>query len=476
MSSTSRSSPLAPLDGLVLVADDDAQVRAGLTAMCRASGLRTLQAENGQRAVELSAREEPDVVLLDLRMPGRDGLDALAEINALPNAPHVIVVTGVADVSVTVRVMQMGALALLEKPVHLDDLKDNLRTALQREKREPFEIPRTRAIIDEEDEDEGHALAQSVGLIGHSAAIKQVMHLVQRIAAAPRSTVLIGGESGVGKELVARAVHQLSVRCDEAFVPINCAALSDGLLEAELFGYEPGAFTGGRPDGHKGLIAAAEGGTLFLDEVGELAPQAQAKLLRVLEERRYRRVGGSRDLPMNVRIVAATNRDLGQRVEEGAFRSDLFYRLNVLSVLIPPLRERPGDILPISEYILAHLQGELGRPCPLLGRAALSLLEEHQWPGNVRQLRNTLERALLYCQGSTIRPEDIDLESASEDEPLDTDNPLVSLTDWNLKKVEKMVIRRVVEECSGNRSRAARELGINRTTLYNKLRQYGIEA
>ena len=313
-------------------------------------------------------------------------------------------------------------------------------------------------------------------MVGRSRLLQRTLRHVERAAATPRTTVLITGESGVGKELVARAVHERSARADGPFVALNCAALAENLLEAELFGYEPGAFTGGNPKGRRGLVAAAEGGSLFLDEVGELAPELQAKLLRVLQERAYRRVGGDVDHPIDVRFVASTNRDLVAMVEEGAFREDLYYRLNVLSIVVPPLRERPEDIEPIATHFLARFGEELERRFTGFSEAAMERLRGHPWPGNVRELKNTVERASILAQAGEVLPDHLGLTVGSPKSagaPGRVDLPLV---DWTLRHMEEALIRRVLDECAGNRSRAARELGINRTTLYNKLRSYGIGA
>jgi len=281
--------------------------------------------------------------------------------------------------------------------------------------------------------------------------------------------VLVTGESGVGKELVARAIHESSRRAERPFVAVNCAALTDNLLEAELFGYEPGAFTGGHPMGREGLFAAAAGGSLFLDEVGELDIQVQAKLLRVLQERCFRRVGGNVDIESDVRIIASTNRDLVAMVEAGAFREDLYYRLNVLSIMVPALRERREDIPLLAAHRLEQLGRELGRAFTGFSDTALERLAAHRWAGNVRELENAIERAAIFTLGGVIRPEHLDLAPIA---PVPDRAPAQDT--WNLKRAEERLIRHVLAQCSGNRSRTARELGINRTTLYNKLRLYGV--
>jgi len=320
------------------------------------------------------------------------------------------------------------------------------------------------------------ASLKSGPVVGRSRAIQVVLEHVERVARAPRTTVLITGESGVGKELVARAVHDESDRKDGPFIALNCAAIAEGLLEAELFGYEAGAFTGGNPKGHDGLIAASSGGTLFLDEIGELDSTLQAKLLRVLQERTYRRVGGNVDLEMDARVVASTNRDLVTMVEAGSFREDLYYRLNVLSIIVPPLRDRREDIAPMAVHFLAHFGSELGRDFTGFSEAAMERLKTHAWPGNVRELRNTIERAAILAAGGEIGSKHLGIqgEQALQPQPAQPSQAL-ELESFSLREMEETLIRRALDACRGNRSKAARQLGINRTTLYNKLKQYGVD-
>jgi len=403
------------------------------------------------------------LVLLDLDMPDGSGMEVLSQWTGQEDTPAVVILTGYADVRTAVQAMRLGADNLLEKPVDSPDLRKvierilvgrGVRAERDRLRRELAELR------------PGH-------VIGNSRAMQRVFEHVERVAQAPKSTVLITGESGVGKELIARAVHERSNRAQEPFVAINCAALAENLLEAELFGYEPGAFTGGNPKGHRGLIASAGSGTVFLDEIGELAPALQAKLLRVLQERTYRRVGGNDDLVMDARIVAATNRDLVSMAEEGSFREDLYYRLNVLSIVVPPLRERPEDIAPIAIHFLARFGEDLGRTYTGFSEAAMDRLRTYAWPGNVRELRNTIERAALFAGGGLIRPEQLHLEPrAALVSP--AKGPTLPLPSFKIKDVERTLIEKVVNDCAGNRSLAARQLGINRTTLYNKLKDYGL--
>ncbi len=311
-------------------------------------------------------------------------------------------------------------------------------------------------------------------LLGRSPAMSAVRELMLRVAGVPRTTVLVTGESGVGKELVARAVHELSERATHPFVAVNCASLSDSLLEAELFGYASGAFTGGRPRGQEGLVAAAENGTLFLDEIGELSAAAQAKLLRFLQEKRFRRIGEATERDCDVRVVAATNRDLAAMVEAGDFREDLYYRLNVLSIHVPPLRERLEDVEELACARIRSLALENERGTPTLSTDALALLENYSWPGNVRELHNVVARASLFADEALIEPEHLELgRPPGESRPFLDRAPGTGPTP-SLRQAEEELIRRAVAACGGNRSRAARELGIHRATLHNKMRLYGI--
>jgi len=308
------------------------------------------------------------------------------------------------------------------------------------------------------------------GLIGPSASLQRLREKISRVAAAPRTTVLITGESGVGKEVVARAIHQRSDRQGGPFVALNCAALSDGLLESELFGHEAGAYTGASSKGREGLFAAAKGGTLLLDEIGELAPQLQAKLLRVLQERSYRKVGGNIDYQSDVRVIACTNRDLPEMVEAGTFREDLYYRLNVLVLRVPTLRDRPEDILPIATHLRLIKEEESGFNTQGFSPRAEAALVAHSWPGNVRELGNAIERACIECPETLIEPEHLGLSTPADNSEASESDDM----DLNIKNMEERLIRRALHATGGNRSRSALLLGVNRATLYNKLRVYEI--
>jgi len=452
------------MESRILIADVDPATREALVVTCEALGHRSFEAGSARQTVEVARRAAPDLVLLDAEMPG-GGLETLPRLLELEPRPQVVLVAQRADVPSAVEAMRLGACDFLEKPIRTGQIKE----LMERVRRDPA-VTRERDLLRGE-----VARLRSGPIVGRSRAVARVHEQIQRVASTPRTTVLVTGESGVGKELVARAVHEGSARAEGPFVAVNCAALAENLLEAELFGYEGGAFSGADPKGKEGLVAAARGGTLFLDEVGELALELQAKLLRVLQERVYRRVGGSEDLPTDVRFVASTNRDLGRLVEEGRFREDLYYRLNVLSIVVPPLRERREDIPELAQHFVELYRREFGHERSALAEEALEALGNHPWRGNVRELRNAIERGALRARGDRITSEDLGLAEGPETRR-DPAAVQLDLEGFGLKQMEEQLIRRALEEARGNRSQTARLLGVNRTTLYNKLRAYQIEA
>ena len=440
----------------ILVVDDEAPLRRALRALLSAMGHEVHEADGGRAALAALKRAPCDLVLLDLHMEGGGGLEVLPELRLLPEAPAVVVLTGRADVSAAVEAMRAGAADFLQKPADATMLEAAIVRAL-----------RLRGVSRERDRLRADLGALRAGpILGSSRAIEAVREAIVRVAAAPRTTVLVLGESGTGKELVAREIHQRGARANGPFVALNCAAVSPELMEAELFGYEGGAFTGAAAGGREGLYGAAEGGTLFLDEVGEMAPALQAKFLRVLQERTYRRIGGVADLAADVRIVAATNRDLEAEVAAGRFREDLYDRLNVLSVQVPPLRARGEDVPLLAEHLRARFAAELGLVGGGFEPEALDRLRRHGWPGNVRELKNTVERAVLAARDALIRVADLGLEGAA------VGGSTGDLEHLTLEAAERVLILRALERCAGNRSQAARELGLNRATLYKKLKAW----
>ena len=446
---------------VILIVDDEKNTREGLVRALRGE-YAVAEAENGQRALEWLETHVADVVLSDLRMPGLDGLDLLSRLLGRESKPIVILLTAFGSVETAVEAMKRGAYDFLAKPVNLDRLDLLLRRALA-ERRLGDENRRLKAQLDSKYGFEN--------IIGASPAMQEVFETIRQ-AAPTRATVLIQGESGTGKELVARALHQCSPRRDGPFVPVHCAALAPTLLESELFGHEKGAFTGAT-ERRRGRFELADGGTLFLDEIGEIDPALQVKILRVLEERKFERVGGTETLHVDVRLVAATNRDLRARVAEGAFREDLFYRLYVVNLTLPPLRERDGDVVLLAQHYLKTLAEENGKKPFALAPEAMDVLQSYPWPGNVRELRNVIERMVVLGSGSRLTA--ADLPAAVRDGGAGG-LALASRAGRVLRDAERQLIADALRRHKNNRTQAAQDLGISRRTLHRKLNEFGLRA
>ncbi len=436
----------------VLVVDDDPAIRDALRAVLEHAGHMVAEAGTGEGAVAMLEERRFDVVLLDLAMPGMHGLDALERIRE--NAPDVgvIVVSGEGTIANAIRAGQRGAFDFIEKPPDRERLLEVVAQAAQ--------VTGLRRAASSRPGDD-------LGILGSSPAIAALIESVRRIAPS-QGRVLITGENGSGKELVAQAIHALSRRATGPFVKINCASIPKDLVESELFGYERGAFTGAMQS-KKGRLELADHGTLFLDEIGDLALDAQAKLLRVIETGEVEKVGATRTQTFDVRIVAATNKDLAAGVDDGSFRQDLFYRLNVLPLHVPPLRERPGDIATIAEHFLNRFCATEGRAQKRLTPEARVLLEEYHWPGNVRELRNLMERAAILVETTDVRADDL----ASWLESVTDRGDGVGLR-GEIERREAEAIRKALESANGNVTQAAQGLGIDRTNLHRKMRKYGI--
>lgn len=462
----------------ILVVDDDRATREGV-ALALGESYTVLTAADAEQALAALTNHEVDLVLTDLRMPGRDGLSLLREIIAAHPALPVILLSAYGSVESAVEAMKDGAYDFLTKPVNLDHLELVCRRAL-RQKTLERQNARLRTQLAGQS-----ALAR---LIGSSEAMAQVRERIEQAAPTP-ATVLIQGPSGTGKELVARAIHALSPRAQGPFVAVHCAALAPSLLESELFGHVKGAFTGANEE-RKGRFELADGGTLFLDEIGEISLATQVKLLRVLETQKFERVGGTKTLAVDVRVVAATNRDLKAMAEAGTFREDLYYRLNVINIRIPPLRERREDIPLIIDHYLKKCAADNGRPVIHCGSEALATLSAYDWPGNVRELRNCVERMVVFAQGSTLTLNDVpvDIRRALSEQFSQAAAPTSSAAPasaasaavpapepgLDIHENEKALIIKALEECGGNRSQAAIRLRISRRTLHRKLNEYGI--
>jgi two-component system response regulator AtoC len=453
----------------VLVADDDPATRSNLALLLRSEGYRVIEAADGDAAVEALADITVAAALLDLKMPKRDGLAVLrAHADRLEEVP-VVVVTAYGGSSAAIEAMKLGAYDYLTKPFDLDEVLFTVRRALtQRALVAQVQALSVDPLRDDPDPDEDE-------LVGRSPAMVAVFKAVGLVAPADEP-VLVLGESGTGKELVANAIHRNSPRAAGPFVKVNCAALSPTLLESELFGHEKGAFTGAVAR-RCGRFEQAHGGTLFLDEVGELGINLQAKLLRVLQSGTFERVGGEETLTVDVRVVAATNRDLKARVAAGEFREDLYYRLDVVAVTLPPLRERRDDIPLLADYIVKQLARKHGWPALALSPEAVAVLTRRDWPGNVRELRNALARAAILARGRVVRAEHLiaDDHAAVPTHPAHapSGNPLDLRA--AVAETERRVIRQALDQAGGNRTRAAALLGISRRQLFDKIRAYRLD-
>jgi len=457
------SSTRATSKGTLLVVDDERSLRFSIGEWARDEGYAPLEAASGREALDLARERAVDAVVLDLKLADEDGLRVLRELRDNDPSLPVVMLTGHGTVEQAVRAIQLGAYDFMLKPPDLAHLGLVLERALEHARLRQ-EVSRLR-----------QSGAGRVEIVGGSDGLKLAMSRLERAAKASASTVLLHGETGSGKELMARFLHEKSARATGPFVELNCSAIPEQLLESELYGHERGAFTDAKRF-KKGLFELADRGTLFLDEIGEMAPQLQAKLLRVLETRTFRRVGGSADITVDVRVVAATHRDLAKLVSEGRFREDLYFRLNVVPVHVPALRERVADIPPLAEHFVGRFCRELGRPAARLHPAALERLQGYRWPGNVRELRNVIERVLLLEADDEIRPEHLPPEMSGHAAPAGgaAIDPFPSGAVRPLAELEKMAIEHALRVCEGNKTRAASLLGIARQTLRTKLKEYAI--
>jgi DNA-binding NtrC family response regulator len=443
----------------VLVVDDEKPTRVLMERELPRSGCAVRTAQSGEEALEVLSRQEFDVVLLDLKMPGLGGMETLRRLRSTGTTAEVVVLTGHPEVESAIAAMKLGATDYLTKPFKLSEVEAVLQRAAEKRRLQAENAALRRMVGQRED---------PASILGESPAMRPLLEMVGRVAAS-NAPVLISGETGTGKGLIARAIHQSSPRAEHPFLVINCSAFQDQLLESELFGHEKGAFTGA-VSAKAGLFEVADGGTLFLDEVAEMSPAMQAKLLQVLDTGELRRVGGTRLRQVDTRIFAATNRDLEKEVRGGHFREDLFFRLNVVSLLVPPLRERREDIPRLVEHFLVRFQLP-GQPKLTLAPAALALLVGYAWPGNVRELANTVERLVLLAPGPVITPEDL---------PASIRPPVVGPIGGadappSLAEVERNSIIRALRFTGGKKAPAARVLGIDVKTLTHKIRIYDIQ-
>jgi DNA-binding NtrC family response regulator len=438
----------------VLVADDERNLRELLVRELSRKGHAVEGVGDGEAALERLRDDPPDVLILDMRMPRLEGIDVLRRLAEQPESPQVIVTTGFQEVSSAVEAMKLGAYDYLTKPARIEELDILVRKAAEKGR-----LIRQNVVL----RDRLDPAAPAGGIITASGKMEEILRLIDRVAPTD-STVLVLGESGTGKELVARAIHERSPRASQAFVAIHCGALPREVLESELFGHEKGAFTGA-VNAKPGLIELADGGTLLLDEIGEMEPESQVKLLRVLETRSFFRVGGTRSRTVDMRLVCATNRDLGEAIRQGRFRQDLFYRINTISVTLPPLRDRPEDVRVLAEHFLEQ-NAQYGPK--RLAPETLGRLEAYHWPGNVRELQHVIQRAAILGGSEVIQPVDLPPEIQHGDPVAPQPTP------GSLESMERQHIIATLKQVGGHRGKAAALLGIDPKTLYRKLLGYGI--
>ncbi|MFN0006981.1 MAG: sigma-54-dependent transcriptional regulator [Planctomycetota bacterium] len=450
----------------VLVVDDEKLIRWGLCQSLKDAGYGTEQAGTVSEALDAVGREMPDLLLLDYKLPDGSGIDVLRSVRkASPRTP-VVMITAHASVGGAVEAMKEGAYDYLGKPFELDEVIQTVGRAL--------EAGHLREVIARSREDARKESALD-NIVASSPGMQEVVRLIRRIAESEASTILLLGESGVGKGLVARALHFAGPRWEKPFMHITCTALPEALLESELFGHEKGSFTDAKVQ-KKGLFELADGGTVFLDEIGDLPQGMQGKLLRVLEDKAFRRVGGSRDIQVSVRIVAATNKDLAKEVEAGRFRSDLYFRLRVIPIEIPPLRERVEDLVPLADSIVRHFNRELRKNVGGFDADAIAMMKRYAWPGNVRELRNAIERAVLLTDGARLTCLDLPSEIRNLQRPGTGGSDTIRLPPGGLvlEELEREMVIQALARSRGNRTRAAEFLGLNRDQIRYRIEKFGL--
>jgi two-component system, NtrC family, response regulator AtoC len=468
----------------ILIVDDEKLVRWALNQKCLEFSYQTLEAADGEEALRSLQNESIDLVLLDVHLPDFSGIEVLEKLKKAGETRCIIMMTADPQLDDVKAALRLGAYDFISKPINFEELKVTLQNAL--------EAGALRSEV-ESLRDEVRRRAGYHEVVGVSRKITELMKFVYKVAASEATTILIQGESGTGKDLVAKAIHYHSSRAERPFVAINCSAIPETLMEAELLGHEKGAFTDAKAM-KKGLFEVADGGTLFLDEIGELSPLLQAKLLRVLEDQVIRRVGGVRDIQVDVRVIAASNRDLEREVRESRFRQDLYYRLAIIAIYLPALRERKEDILPLVDFFLAHYNKKFRKSVQGLSEEATRLMVNYDWPGNVRELKNALERAMILEDGKLLKPDDLPFSVASgrrglvgpesaptfpteaEAQPGKRKLPALSIPDGgtSLEDVEHALVELALQQSHGNQIKAAKLLSISRDALRYKMKKFGL--
>jgi two-component system, NtrC family, response regulator AtoC len=445
----------------ILLIDDEQSLVKILAKFLEQQGHQTFPAYTAAEGIENAKQLKPDMIFLDLHLPDMGGLELLAKLNESSPSVSVVVITGGGSVDSAVKAMQMGAEDYLEKPIDMEKLKVILKKIAEKRG-----LLREVAVLRRQQQE----MYRKDYLFLTDPDMQRLYGEIEQVAQQEKVTVMILGETGTGKEHVARLIHALSPRASRPFVELHCGSLPESILESELFGYEPGAFTDAKRQ-KPGLFEEAQGGTVFLDEIGELTPAVQMKLLKVLEQKTLRRLGGNREIPLDVRVVTATHRDLEKEVKEGRFRADLFYRLNVIPLRIPALRDRPKDVEQLANFFLAESCRAFNKKLSLLSDEILELLKNYSWPGNVRELKHVIERMVVTAKDNSLSPKDLPKEIREAKAPPSSGGKGV----LSRSEAEKENIKRALLETKGNKSKAAELLGVTRKTLFNKLKKYDLE-
>ncbi|MDH3973832.1 MAG: sigma-54 dependent transcriptional regulator [Deltaproteobacteria bacterium] len=451
----------------ILVVDDEELIRWSLEQNLSDEGYQVITAGTGEDALRLTREELPDLIFLDLQLPGISGMEVLQKVKEISSDIIVVIITALGVVEMVVKAMKLGAFDYINKPFNLDELSLLVEKAVETVRLRK-EVATLRA--------EQSQRFSPGNIIGSDTKIKAVMGMVEKVAKSDTTTVLITGESGTGKELIAKAIHSTSARSNEPFMAVNCAALPETLLESELMGHEKGAFTDAKTM-KKGLFELADGGTLFLDEIGDMPLGMQAKILRVLEDRMVRRIGGTKDVAVDVRIISATNKDLLKAIEAGTFRSDLYYRLQVIPIKLPALRERKGDILSLVMHFVGQFNREFNKDVKGISKMAERFLLEYSWPGNVRELKNVIERAIILESEETLLVEHLPLEIVAmgtkprKNEGIDIQIPPEGIS---IEAVEKELIEKALDMTGGNQSKAAKKIGLGIDAFRYRMKKFGL--
>ncbi len=449
----------------IVIVDDEESIRFSLSETLSDEGYQVLQAQTGTDGIEIIKERNPDLVLLDLKLPGVSGLDIIKQIRKFDKNILVIMITGFGDVRSAVEAMKLGARDYITKPLNIEELKLIIKKEL-----ETLSLLKEVTVYRQQqkvDFDRNY-------VVGKDPMMTQVYEIIRKVARSKSTSVLIQGESGTGKEFVARAIHYMSDRRSRLFIDFNCTALPEPLLESELFGHEKGAFTDAKQQ-KKGLFELADKGSLFLDEIGDMSYNLQAKLLRALEERSFHRVGGTEKIHVDIRIIASTNKDLKKLLADGEFREDLYYRLQVVPICLPPLRERKGDILILAKHFIDRFNNEFKKQVFKIPPETEKLLLDYPWPGNIRELKNVIERAVLLYAEDHLLPEHLMLgEFPGETQPGQSQEEAAATADATLEEMEMQYIARVLDAVGWNKNQASKVLGIDRTTLYTKIKRYSL--